>query len=86
MVNFEDLENEKKCGIKLFDAFWHIALAYNFMHNHMCFQGRGIVTVEERWLGDFLVIYKGETISAKEGERREEDGGSDYRFFFKDLW
>jgi hypothetical protein len=54
---------------------------------YLCFQGRGIVTKVERWQGDFLLVYKGETISAEEGERREEeDGGSDFRFFFKDLW
>ena len=50
----------------------------------MSFLGRGIVTKEERWKGDFLLVYKGETISAEEGERREEeDGGSGYRLFYK---
>jgi hypothetical protein len=56
----------------------------------MSFLGRGIVTEVERKRGDFLLVYKGETVSADEGERREEDSCSGYRFFFKskgrELW
>jgi hypothetical protein len=45
--------------------------------------GRGVVTTTRRQKGEFLLVYKGETISEEEGERREKDGGSGYRFFFK---
>ncbi|XP_060565275.1 N-lysine methyltransferase KMT5A-B-like [Ruditapes philippinarum] len=46
-------------------------------------KGRGVVTTTRRQQGEFLLVYRGETISEEEGERREKDGGSGYRFFFK---
>lgn len=55
-----------------------------------CFTGRGIVTNIKREKGDFLLVYKGEIITAEEGERREESNSTGYRFFFyskgKEFW
>ncbi|VDI77991.1 Hypothetical predicted protein [Mytilus galloprovincialis] len=45
-------------------------------------KGRGVVTTINRMAGDFLLHYAGETISAEEGERREADGPTGFRFFY----
>ncbi|XP_060554954.1 zinc finger protein 862-like [Ruditapes philippinarum] len=47
--------------------------------------GRGVKTTIERFKGDFLLHYKGETISAAEGEQREGRNSTGYRFFYSDM-
>lgn len=40
----------------------------------------------ERDKGEFLLFYVGDVISSEEGEKREEQNSTGYRFFFKDKW
>ena len=43
--------------------------------------GRGVFAAQEFRKGEFLMVYDGEVISAKEGERREAVEETGYRFF-----
>lgn len=52
----------------------------SFFYTHVL--GRGVVTSVTREKGEFHLVYRGEIVSADEGERREEeDGGSGSDFF-----
>ncbi|KAL5007677.1 hypothetical protein ScPMuIL_003568 [Solemya velum] len=46
-------------------------------------KGRGIRTLQKRVKGDFLLHYAGELISEEEGEQRENDDSSGFRYFFR---
>ncbi|XP_062599196.1 N-lysine methyltransferase KMT5A-like isoform X1 [Saccostrea cucullata] len=48
-------------------------------------KGRGIRTTVSRQRGDFLLVYAGQLLSKKEGERREKKKSSGYRYFYRDL-
>lgn len=48
--------------------------------------GRGVRSTIPRQRGDFLLVYSGQIISKKEGERRERKKSSGYRYFYRDLW
>jgi hypothetical protein len=47
---------------------------------------RGVILLVEKSHGDFIAEYVGELITTKEGERREDDSASTYRFFFTKEW
>lgn len=51
--------------------------------NVFSFEGRGVKTCKPFQKGDFLLHYAGESISGKEGDKKEEIHSSGYRFFFK---
>ncbi|XP_030846990.1 nuclear speckle splicing regulatory protein 1-like [Strongylocentrotus purpuratus] len=46
-------------------------------------KGRGIVAQRDISKGEFLLEYPGQLISAQEGNQREEEESSGFRFFFK---
>nr|XP_034311344.1 uncharacterized protein LOC105333816 isoform X4 [Crassostrea gigas] len=48
-------------------------------------KGRGVRSTIPRQRGDFLLVYSGQIISKKEGERRERKKSSGYRYFYRDL-
>lgn len=48
--------------------------------------GRGVRSTIPRQRGHFLLVYSGQIISKKEGERRERKNPSGYRYFYRDLW
>jgi len=50
--------------------------------NIFFFIGRGVRTEKKRLKGDFLLVYHGELITADEGEQREKDKESTFRYFF----
>lgn len=65
-----------------------ILLLLNFFQkcqkkNVFSFEGRGVKTCKPFQKGDFLLHYAGESISGKEGDKKEEIHSSGYRFFFK---
>lgn len=48
-----------------------------------CKTGRGVFAVEDIQNGQFIVQYHGELLSAKEGNSREREKPSSFRYFFK---
>ncbi|XP_074661128.1 N-lysine methyltransferase KMT5A-like [Tubulanus polymorphus] len=46
-------------------------------------KGRGVVTVQERKCGDFLLNYVGDLVSENVGSIREDLLSSGFRFFFQ---
>jgi len=47
------------------------------------FAGRGVVSIKKIKKKDFILEYTGELISGKEAKRREEEGQTGFRYFFR---
>jgi SET domain-containing protein len=47
------------------------------------YAGRGVFATESIARGQFVVQYAGELITAREGNKREKQSESSYRFFFQ---